>query len=140
MARAERRRVLAEPFAEATGSQEAIASIAAVVLGAAGIYAAHQFYVAKAWSVPRAWALLEHKFYWAELYDLACYRPADLVSRGLGRFFEQPVVAGSIGELTRSVRFGAGEVSRVQNGLVRVYALALTSGVAVLAVVFLVTR
>jgi hypothetical protein len=31
-------------------------------------------------------------------------------------------------------------VSRVQNGLVRSYALALASGVAVLAVVFLSTR
>jgi NADH-quinone oxidoreductase subunit M len=49
-------------------------------------------------------------------------------------------VAGSIGEVTRSFRLGAGEVSRVQNGLVRSYALALASGVAVLAVVFLSTR
>jgi NADH-quinone oxidoreductase subunit L len=131
---------VAQPFAEASDAQEAVASIAAVLLGAAGIYAAYQFYVARAWAVPRSWALLEHKFYWDELYDFAFYRPADLISRGLGRFFEQPVVAGSIGEVTRSVRFGAGEVSRVQNGLVRVYALALTSGVAVLAVVFLATR
>src|SRR5262245_19832847 len=89
---------VAEPFAEATNWEEAVASIAAVVLGAAGIYAAHQFYVARAWSVPRAWALLEHKFYWDELYDLLFYRPADVISRGLGRYFEQPVVEGSIGE------------------------------------------
>jgi hypothetical protein len=63
-----------------------------------------------------------------------------LVSTGLLRFFERPVVAGSIGEVTRSFRFGAGEVSRAQNGLVRSYVLALAGGLAVLAVVFLSTR
>ena len=53
---------------------------------------------------------------------------------------EQPIVAGSIEEIGEGVRFGAVEVSRAQNGLVRVYALAVASGVAVLAVVFLTTR
>jgi hypothetical protein len=42
--------------------------------------------------------------------------------------------------VTRSFLFGAGEVSRIQNGLVRSYALALAGGVAILAVVFLSTR
>ena len=109
-------------------------------IGLAGIYVAHALYVAQSIRVPRTWALLERKFYWDELYDLAFYKPADLISRGLGRFFELPVIAGSIGELTQGFRFGAGEVSRAQNGLVRSYALALASGVAVLAVVFLSTR
>jgi NADH:ubiquinone oxidoreductase subunit 5 (subunit L)/multisubunit Na+/H+ antiporter MnhA subunit len=131
---------VARPFAEAANWQEALASVAAVLLGLAGIYAAHELYVAKSVRVPAAWTLLERKFYWDELYDLAFYRPADLVARGLRRYFEQPVVAGSIGEVTRGFRFGAGEVSRAQNGLVRSYALALASGVAVLAVVFLSTR
>jgi hypothetical protein len=62
------------------------------------------------------------------------------VARALRRYFEEPVVTRSIGEVTRGFRFGAGEVSRAQNGLVRSYALALASGVAVLAVVFLSTR
>jgi NADH-quinone oxidoreductase subunit L len=128
------------PFAEASSWQEAVASAAAVALGAAGIYGAYALYVTRTIAVPRSWPVLEHKFYWDELYDVLFYRPADLVARGLKRFFEQPVVAGSLGEVTRSFRFGAGEVSRVQNGLVRSYALALAAGVAVLAVVFLSTR
>jgi NADH-quinone oxidoreductase subunit L len=131
---------VAEPFAEASSWQEAVASAAAVAVGLAGIYVAYALYVAQTIPVPRALPVLERKFYWDELYDLAFYKPADLISRGLGRFFEQPIVAGSIGEVTRSFRFGAGEVSRVQNGLVRSYALALATGVAVLAVVFLSTR
>ena len=50
------------------------------------------------------------------------------------------MIAGSIGEVTRGFRIGSGELSRVQNGLVRSYALALAGGIAVLAVVFLATR
>ena len=131
---------VAAPVAEASSWQEGIASAAAVALGLAGIWVAHRLYAARAWKVPKPWALLERKLYWDELYDALFYRPADLVSRLLGRFFELPVIAGSIGELTQGFRLGAGEVSRVQNGLVRLYALALASGVAVLAVVFLATR
>jgi NADH:ubiquinone oxidoreductase subunit 5 (subunit L)/multisubunit Na+/H+ antiporter MnhA subunit len=74
------------------------------------------------------------------LYDVVFYRPADLAARALRRFFEQPVVAGSIDEVTRGFRFGADEVSRAQNGLVRSYVLALASGVGVLAIVFITTR
>jgi NADH-quinone oxidoreductase subunit L len=131
---------VARPFAEASSWQEGIASAAAVGLGLAGVYVAYVLYVTRTVRVPAALPALEKKLYWDEAYDLLFYRPADLVSRLLGRFFEQPVVAGSIGEVTRGFRLGAGEVSRAQNGLVRSYALALASGVAVLAVVFLSTR
>ena len=50
------------------------------------------------------------------------------------------MIAGSITEVTRGFRIGSGELGRVQNGLVRLYALAIASGVAVLAVVFITTR
>jgi NADH-quinone oxidoreductase subunit L len=131
---------VARPFAEASSWQEGLASAAAVAAGITGIYVAYALYVAETMRVPRTWTLLERKFYWDELYDLVFYRPADLAARALRRFFEQPVVAGSIDEVTRGFRFGAGEVSRAQNGLVRSYALALASGVGVLAIVFLTTR
>jgi NADH-quinone oxidoreductase subunit L len=131
---------VAPPFAEASSWQEAVASAAAVAVGVAGIYVAYALYIAQTIPVPRTLPLLERKFYWDELYDLAFYKPADLLSRGLGRFVERPVIAGSISEVTQGFRFGAGEVSRAQNGLVRSYALAVAAGVAVLAVVFLSTR
>jgi len=131
---------VARPISEATSWEEAASSAAAFALGLAGIWVAYAAYAARTVRVPAALPLLEKKFYWDELYDLVFYRPADLVSRALGRFFEQPVVAGSIGEVTQGFRVGAGEVSRAQNGLVRSYALALAAGVAVLAVVFLSVR
>ena len=131
---------VAHPFVDASNAKEAIASICAVALGAAGIYLAHALYAAKTIKVPKPLALLEQKFYWDELYAALLYRPADLSSRALGRFVEQPLIAGSIGELTRGFRLGSGGLGRVQNGLVRSYALAVAGGVAILAVVFIVTR
>ena len=81
--------------------------------------------------------LLEKKFYWDELYDLVCYRPADLLARGLYAFVERPLIAGSLAAVTGGVGLGSRELGRAQNGLVRSYALALAGGLAVLAVVFL---
>jgi NADH-quinone oxidoreductase subunit L len=131
---------VARPLVGATNGKEAIASVCAVVLGAAGMYLAYAMYAVKTMRVPKTVALFEKKFYWDELYDAILYKPAGLLSRGLDRLVEQPVIAGSIGELTRGFRVGSGELGRVQNGLVRSYALALASGVAILAVVFISTR
>jgi NADH-quinone oxidoreductase subunit L len=128
---------VAEPLVHATGWGEVIASAAALTLGAAGIWAAWQLYRVKTRPVPRALPLFERKFYWDELYERLFYRPADLVARAIARFVEQPLIAGSIDEITRGFRLGSGELSRAQNGLVRTYALALAGGLAVLAVVFL---
>jgi NADH-quinone oxidoreductase subunit L len=131
---------VARPFAEASSWQEAVASAAAVAVGAAGIYVAYALYVTQRLRAPRTWPMLERKFYWDDAYDLVFYRPAVLAAVSLRRFFETPIVAGSIGEIRAGFTFGAGQTSRIQNGLVRSYALALATGVAVLAVVFLSAR
>jgi NADH-quinone oxidoreductase subunit L len=128
------------PLVEATNRQELVASVTAVTFGLAGIAVAYTLYVAKTTAVPRAWPVLEHKFYWDEAYDLLFYRPAVLLARGLARFVERPLIAGSIREVTQGFGLGSRELGRIQSGLVRSYALALASGVAVLAVVFLSTR
>jgi NADH:ubiquinone oxidoreductase subunit 5 (subunit L)/multisubunit Na+/H+ antiporter MnhA subunit len=84
--------------------------------------------------------LFERKFYWDELYDLIWYRPADLVARGLYAFIEKPLIAGSLAAVSGGAGFGSRELGRAQNGLVRSYALALASGLAVLIVVFVSAR
>ncbi len=111
-----------------------------VALGLAGIAVAYVLYGARSRPAPRPLALLEHKFYWDELYGALFAVPAALLASGLARFVEAPLIAGSIGEVSRGFRLGSGELGRVQNGLVRTYALAIASGVALLAVVFLSTR
>ena len=50
------------PLAEASGTQEAIASVIAVVLGAAGIGVAWWIYAARRVPAPRPSRLLEQKF------------------------------------------------------------------------------
>ena len=131
---------VAAPLADASNRQEAVASVASVALGLAGIGVASVLYGARRRRAPRPLALLEHRFYWDEFYAAVFYRPAELAALGLARFVEAPLIAGSIGELSRGLRLGAGELGRAQNGLVRSYVLAIASGVALLAVVFLSTR
>jgi NADH-quinone oxidoreductase subunit L len=131
---------VAEPLIEATGTQELVASVLAVGFGLAGIGIAWLLYVRKWRPVPKPWLILEDKFLFDEAYDLAFYRPAVALSRGFQRIVEQPLIAGSIAEVTRGFRLGSTGLGRVQNGLVRSYALVLTSGIAVLAVVFIASR
>ena len=131
---------VAAPLIEASGQQELIASVCAVALGAAGIAVAWLYYVRKWRPVPKPWAILEEKFLFDELYDAALYRPAVAFSNALLRYVERPLIAGSIAEVSRGFRLGSFGLGRLQNGLVRSYALVLTLGIAVLAVVFISSR
>jgi NADH-quinone oxidoreductase subunit L len=131
---------VAQPIAEASTGQETFASILAVALGLGGIGIAWLLYSAKRRPVPKALPLLEHKFYWDELYDLVWYRSSDLVARGLSTVIERPLIAGSISALAQGLGYESEELGRVQNGLVRSYVLALASGIVVLAFVFMVAR
>ncbi|HLM37847.1 MAG TPA: NADH-quinone oxidoreductase subunit L [Gaiellaceae bacterium] len=134
---------VARPLVEATGAQEAVSSVLAVGLGLAGIWVAWLIYAKRRVQAPRlatVQALLEHKFYFDELYGLAFYRPAVLLATGLTRFVEQPLVLGSVRGLVRGVReLGLG-TGRIQTGLVRTYALSIAASIAVVTVVFLAVR
>jgi NADH-quinone oxidoreductase subunit L len=134
---------VARPLVEANGTQEAVSSILAVLLGAAGIGVAWWIYGARKAAAPRsAWAqnLLEHKFYFDELYDAAFYRPAVFLANGLGRWVERPLVFGSVRELVRGFGLAGRDTSRLQTGLVRSYVLAIATSLAVLTVVFVAVR
>jgi NADH-quinone oxidoreductase subunit L len=134
---------VAEPLVSPTNWQEAISSILAVALGAAGIGVAWALYGAKRRPVPRRAALqrlLERKFYFDEAYDAAFYRPSVWTARALGRLVEQPLIAGSAREVGDETRDLGGILARLQTGLLRTYALAIASALAVLAVVFVAVK
>jgi NADH-quinone oxidoreductase subunit L len=120
-----------------------ISSVLAVLLGLAGIWIAWLIYAARRVPAPRyapLQVLLEHKFYFDELYDRLFYRPAVLLATSLYRLVERPLVLGSVNELVRAVReLGLG-TGRIQTGLVRTYALSIAASVAVVTVVFLAVR
>jgi NADH-quinone oxidoreductase subunit L len=134
---------VARPLVEASGTQEAVSSVLAVALGLAGIWVAWLVYAAHRVQVPRfesVQALLEHKFYFDELYDLLFYRPAVLLATWLYRLVERPLVLGSVNELVRGVRELGQGTGRLQTGLVRTYALSIAASLAVVTVVFLAVR
>jgi NADH-quinone oxidoreductase subunit L len=134
---------VAEPIVTPTNWHEAVSSVLAVVLGAAGIGLAWLLYGARRVAVPRlafAQRTLEHKFYFDELYDAVFYRPSVWIAQMLRRGVEQPLIAETgrdIGDETRDL---GGLVARAQTGLLRTYALAIASSVAVLAIVFVVVK
>jgi NADH-quinone oxidoreductase subunit L len=84
--------------------------------------------------------VLSHKFYFDELYDALFYRPAVGLANGLRRWVEEPIVEGSIDEVgAETIQVGEG-LARVQSGLLRTYALAISVAVAVLIVIFVAVR
>jgi NADH-quinone oxidoreductase subunit L len=131
---------VAKPLVEATSSQEAVASVLAVAMGVIGIGIAWWIYSAHRAKAPKAWAVLEHKFYFDEAYDLLFYWPAVGLSRALSWLIEGPLVAGSITETAGFFRRAGGRVRSLQTGLVRTYAFGVAAGLAVLAVVFIAVK
>jgi NADH-quinone oxidoreductase subunit L len=131
---------VARPIAEPSNTQEWVASGLALVVGLSGIGLAWAIYYAKRIPAPASVKLFEKKFYWDELYDLVFYRAADLKTRYLYAFVERPLIAGSLSAVSGAFGLGSRELSIAQNGLVRTYALALASGLAILTVVFVAAR
>jgi NADH-quinone oxidoreductase subunit L len=131
---------VAAPLVEPTNTQAWVTSALAMAIGLVGIGIAYGAYVAKRIPVPSSPAVLEHKFYWDELYDAVFYRPSAWLARVLGDVIERPLIGGSISAVGETFGFSSRELSLAQTGLVRTYALALAGGIAILAVVFLSVR
>ena len=129
--------------AEPTNTQEYVTSALAVLIGLAGIGVAYAMYGSRRVAVPRRASLqrvLEHKFYFDELYDALFYKPAAALATYSRKDFEDPVILASGPDLGETAFDTGRGVRRLQNGLLRTYVLALGSGMAVLAIVFLLVK
>jgi NADH-quinone oxidoreductase subunit L len=136
-------RTVAEPIVTPASWQEWTSIALSLVLGLTGIAVAWAIYGAHRVAVPRiAWAqrTLERKFYFDEAYDAAFYTPAVFLANFLRRDVEQPLIADSGRDLGADTRDLGGLVARAQTGLVRTYALAIASSVAVLVIVFVIVK
>ena len=134
---------VAEPLVEPTTAQDYAASAMAVALGLVGIGIAWWLYGARRAAVPRSAAalnVLEHKFYFDELYDLVFYKPAVAIAGLWRRGVEEPLIGGSITGVTFGARRAGGALGEAQTGYLRSYALAIALGAAVVVVVFLSVR
>jgi NADH-quinone oxidoreductase subunit L len=129
--------------AEPKSWQEALSSVLAVGLGLAGMGVAWAIYSDGSLTVPRLPALqrvLEHKLYFDEAYDALFYKPAVAVANFFRRTTEEEwilPVGGEFGEVTLE---GGRLTRRLQTGLLRTYVLFLGTGMAVMAIVFLLVR
>jgi NADH-quinone oxidoreductase subunit L len=132
----------AEALVEPSAAQDYLTSALAVTLGLVGAGFAHRAFRAERQLVtsPDAWRILEHKLYFDELYDALFYRPAVTLANALRRDVEEPIVERSLDEIGSGTIQVGGEVARVQSGLLRTYALAITFAVVVLVVVFVAVR
>ncbi len=132
----------AEALVDPTVAQDYGTSAIAVTLALIGLYLARRAFYAGRQLVtnPGAWRVLEHKFYFDELYDALFYRPAAALSVALRRNVEEPVVERSLDEIGSGTIQVGGEVGRVQSGLLRTYAVAVAFAVCVLVVVFVAVR
>jgi len=134
---------VAAPLVEASNSEEAIASVVGVLLGLAGIGLAWLVYKRHTVTLPaaRPWrAVLEHKFYFDELYNYVFYKPADLVARALGTYVERPLIEGSVDEVGEETADLGSRVSALQTGFLRLYVLAIAVGVSLFALLFVIVK
>ena len=132
----------AEPLVAPNTGEDYLTSVIAVSLGLLGWSFARQAFQTDRQLVRQAgaWRVLEHKFYFDELYEALFFRPAVAFANALRRWVEEPVVEGSIDEIgSETIQVGEG-LARVQSGLLRTYALAIAFAVAVLVVVFVAVR
>ena len=134
---------VAPPLVEPTVTQDWVTSLVSVSIALGGIWLAYLIWSRRSVVVPESpdgRRVLEHKFYFDELYDRLFYEPAVAIARALRRGVEEPVVTGSIDATVTTVREASRASTLVQTGFLRSYALALMAGLAVLAVVFVALR
>jgi NADH-quinone oxidoreductase subunit L len=129
--------------AEPKSWQEALSSVLAVALGLAGVGVAWAIYSDGRLAVPRLPALqraLEHKLYFDETYDRLFYKPAVALANYLRRATEEEWILPVGGEFAEATLEAGRLTRRLQTGLLRTYVLLLGTGMAVMAIVFLLVR
>jgi NADH-quinone oxidoreductase subunit L len=91
------------------------------------------------WSARFPWAqrLLEHKYYFDELYDRIFVRPVDVGAEYALRGFEEPVIDAAVINTGWLARASASSLSLTQSGYFRNYVLVFLGGAVVAALIIL---
>ena len=136
-----------EPLLQPAAWMEVVSSVVSVAAALIGIVVAGRIWGRQSGIAerlrrrfPQVTRALEHKLYFDEAYDAAFYEPTSRLALFLDRRVEQPVILDSPGEIAGDVRGTAGRVAATQSGLLRLYALLILGGLAVLLLVFLVVK
>jgi NADH-quinone oxidoreductase subunit L len=91
------------------------------------------------WSARFPWAqrLLEHKYYFDELYSAVFVRPVDVSAEYSLRGFEEPVIDAAVINTGWVARATASSLSLTQSGYFRNYVLVFVAGAVVAALIIL---
>ena len=91
------------------------------------------------WSArfPLAQRLLEHKYYFDEIYDRIFVRPVDGAADVALRGIETPIIDGAVVDTGALTRASASSLSLTQSGYFRNYVLVFVGGAVVAAVIIL---
>ena len=118
------------------GAGSAVIGIITMLLGAGLFYYALRL---RPWSAVVPWAqrLLEHKYYFDEIYDAVFVRPLDWIARIALRDVERPVIDGVVVETGAAAQWSASELSLTQSGYFRNYVLVFVGGAVVVGVILL---
>jgi len=131
------------PDAVASATQETVTSIVSPLVGLAGIAVAWAIYSKRSVAIPAVPSVrrvLEHKFYFDELYDRIFYEPSVWLATVLRREFEEPVVLQTGTDVGETTLATGGLVRRIQTGLLRTYVLFLAAGAAAVVLAFLIAK
>ena len=114
-----------------------VATFATMILAAGLFYAARTI---RPWSATFPWAqrLLEHKYYFDEIYAAVFVRPMDAIAGFALRGIEKPIIDGTVIEVGTVATAGADGLSLTQSGYFRNYVLVFVGGALLAAVVILV--
>ncbi|MDQ6918560.1 MAG: NADH-quinone oxidoreductase subunit L, partial [Candidatus Dormibacteraeota bacterium] len=90
------------------------------------------------WSsrVPYLQSLLEHKYYFDELYDAVLVRPLDRLA-GWGDRGDRAVIEGSLGAAARLIEDSGGSLSVAESGYLRSYVLVFVAGALIAGLIVL---
>jgi NADH-quinone oxidoreductase subunit L len=124
---------------------EYLPTAATLLLASFTFFLAYWFYIRPRFPVlsarfPGVQRLLEHKFYFDEVYDALFVRPLDGAARSGERLLEEPVLEGTPNEVGVAASAGAATLSLTESGYFRLYILVFVGGALVAAAVLLLYR
>jgi NADH-quinone oxidoreductase subunit L len=124
------------------GVADVIVSLITMILGGLLFLAAYRFYITQTWKpwsarFPRFQMLLERKYYFDEIYNVAFVRPMDAAAELGLRDVEQPLIDGVVVATGEATEAGAGGLSLTQSGYFRNYVLVFLAGACIAAVLIL---
>jgi len=119
------------------GSTEVVVTFVTMILAALLFLTARRM---RPWSAALPWAqrLLEHKYYFDEIYDAVFVRSMDAIAGFALRGIEKPVIDGAVVETGAVAVASAEGLSLTESGYFRNYVLVFVGGALLVAVVLIV--